>query len=130
MYLCWFLLDISISNLCDFFLLSTITVDNYPDGPSFYPHGGGGSHVTTTHGALELTVQGHPMTLPPPGHGTSGTPLPQPQPTSDIWWSPLGTCSNLFTSTPSPNGADIWWSLKQVRSGQAGGTHHTEMLSC
>ena len=101
MYLCWFLLDISISNLCEFFLLSTVTVDNCPDGPSFYPHGG--SHVTITHGALELIVQGTPWPWPSWTWDFWG-PLPQPPPTSDIWWSPLGTCSNLFTSGPSPMG--------------------------
>ena len=63
----------------------------------------GGSHVTITHGALELIVQGTPWPWPSWTWDFWG-PLPQPQPTSDIWWSPLGTCSNLFTSGPSPMG--------------------------
>ena len=56
-----------------------------------------------------------------------GTPY-YPTPASDIWWSLLETCSNLFTSDPT--GADIWWLLKHVWSEQMGGTHPTGMLPC
>ena len=62
--------------------------------------GGGGSHVTITHDALDFTVQ------PTPRHQTM-EPHPQPQPpghqtwdpptsASDIWWQSLQICSNVF----------------------------------
>ena len=51
---------------------------------------GRGSHVTITHDALDLTIQGPPPGLPPPYR----------DPVSDIWWPRLKTCSNLFTWGP------------------------------
>ena len=71
--------------------------------------GGGGPHVTITHDALALTVQGPswPWTPPDMGHGTPG-----PAPASDIWWPSLETCSNLFIgphcTAPLQSGTDIW----------------------
>ena len=62
-----------------------------------------GPHVIITHDALNLTVQ------PPPNsdmrHGTPPQSCPldmQPPwpPTTDIWWSSLETCSNLFIAPP------------------------------
>ena len=52
------------------------------------------SHVTITHGALDLVVQG---TSPPPDMGPYWTGTP-----SNIWWPSLDPFSNLFTSSPSP----------------------------
>ena len=45
---------------------------------------------------------------------------------SDILWTSLEICSNLFTSLPQT----IWWLLKHIRLVQVGGTHHFGMLSC
>ena len=63
----------------------------------------GGPHVTITHDALDLTVQ---------GPSSRQSPSIQP-PTSDIWWPRLEICSNLFTRLPHctgpPTSADIWW---------------------
>ena len=66
-----------------------------------------GPHVTITHDALDLTVQGsYPQKsdLGPPA-------LP---PASDIWWSSLETCSNLFIW--GPPASDIWWSSLETCS--------------
>ena len=73
--------------------------------------GGGGPHVTITHDALDLTVQG-----PPTPDIRNG--LPPGTQTSDMG-------PHLRTH---PTSTDIWW-LKQVRW-QTGGTHPTAMLSC
>ena len=78
---------------------------------------------------------------PVPQHGTSlyrdptssrhGTSLYRNPSPSDILWPSLEICSNLFTSGPPGfTSADIWCLLKDIRSAQAGGTHHTGMLSC
>ena len=68
----------------------------------------GSPHVTITHDALDLTVQAlgplqtgymdspSPGRSPPPGTGYLD---PQSQPhltASDIWWSSLGTCWNVY----------------------------------
>ena len=82
--------------------------------------------VTITHDALDLTAKEHPPHPIPsrprcPWTLDLGRPLPQPQhhllsyqpqahaqtldpapPASDIWWSSLETCSNLFIGTPLP----------------------------
>ena len=66
----------------------------------------------------------------PPTWDMGTYPLPL-LPASDIWWSSLETCSNLFTAgPPSPTGTDIWWwPLKQVRL--ASGLYApTGILSC
>ena len=93
MYLCWFLLDISISNLCEFFLLSTVTVDNCPDGPSFYPHRGGPMWpLPTVHWNSLYRAPPDPG---PPGHGTSGVPFPSPNPlvtSGGHHWGPVQIC--------------------------------------
>ena len=60
----------------------------------------GGSYVTTTHDALDLTTQ-EPLRVCP----TQPNPLPtqtwgstmQGPPGNDIWWPRLEICSNLFT---------------------------------
>ena len=46
--------------------------------------GGGGSHVTIIHDALDLTVQGSPG----------------PTLANEIWWQRLETCSYLSTRGP------------------------------
>ena len=51
-------------------------------------------------------------------------------PVTDIWWTSLETCSNLFTwAHPFPQYWHIWWSLKHVLL-EGGSTHPTRMLSC
>ena len=102
---------------------------------------GGKFHVTISHDALDLTVQGIPLVLVlPPGHGTSpyratmppghwtspykdfldSSPSPQPGlafPSSDIWWPRLDTCSNLFTWASRPvlkSGGQDWRSVQFV----------------
>ena len=63
-----------------------------------------GPHVIITHDALNLTVQPPPQ----PRHETWNTPpqscpldmQPPWPPTTDIWWSSLETCSNLFIAPP------------------------------
>ena len=77
------------------------------------------------HDALDLTVQG------------SLAPAPAPPPSPDVRPEDptIQTCSNLFirphcTGPCSPN-SNIWCSLKDLRSVQAGGTHPTgTLLSC
>ena len=87
--------------------------------------------MTITHDALEFIV---PPPIPPK-HGTWVPPNPiwglgtYPYPTTDIWWSSLENCSNLFTLGPTP-------ALILTHSGghqdmygwQAGGTHPIGML--
>ena len=53
-----------------------------------------------------------PGLLPPPPQCHI---RPTPTPTTDIWWSPLETYSNLFTWRPTPTltATDIWWSLSR-----------------
>ena len=56
-----------------------------------------------------------------------------PSPTTDIWWSLLKTCSNLFTWGPTPPPKTVRTSSGIHRSTygwQAGGTHPTGMHSC
>ena len=67
--------------------------------------GGGLTHVTITHNALNLTVR-------PSWHETLL--YTAPTPASDIWWPILETCSNLFSCGP-PNGTDIWWLMKHIQ---------------
>ena len=62
----------------------------------FYPQGEGGPHVTIAHGALDLTVQ------VPPNHTLDPQTSEPGSPGSDIWWSLLETCSNLFIWGHSP----------------------------
>ena len=82
----------------------------------------GGSHVTITCDALELTVQG---TVPPSSEqGTSGTPWPQskhpqglnspsmgpqgfPGPSPSTHW--LHTLYMRPRRPPVPSASDIWW---------------------
>ena len=62
-----------------------------------------GLHVTITHDVLDIIVQPSPHPL-----GIRPWPLkPQPPPASDIWWSSLKTCSNLFIWGHPQN--NIWW---------------------
>ena len=43
-------------------------------------------------------------------------------------WKPDQTCSFQDPLVPpSPDGADIWWLLKYIRSAQVGGMHPTGM---
>ena len=56
----------------------------------------GGSHMTITYDALDLTVQEHPD--------------------SDIWWYSLETCSNLFNSgRPLELTSGGYWSMYSPR---------------
>ena len=52
----------------------------------------GGPHMTITH---DTSGHGYPSTLPLPQ-------IPDMRPATDIWWSSLKTCSNLFTWGPTP----------------------------
>ena len=64
-----------------------------------------GSHATTSHDGLDLTVQGPPVT-------------------GDL-------CKLVrFRIPSSPTVADIRWLLKHIWSAQAGGIHLTGALSC
>ena len=59
-------------------------------------------------GPLPGPPQPHsPDTPPDITHGT------QPQ-ASDIWWSSLETCSDLFIWRPTPIGTEIWWPKQQM----------------
>ena len=62
-----------------------------------------GPHVTITHDVLDIIVQPppHPLGIRP------WPPKPQPPLASDIWWSSLKTCSNLFIWGHPQN--NIWW---------------------
>ena len=63
-----------------------------------------GTHVTISHDALDLTVQGSPR---PPDSQTMGSQGPSLTlalalaPISDSWWPSLETCSNMFNSGPT-----------------------------
>ena len=103
--------------------------------PSFCPQRIGESHMTMTHDALDLTVQGPEPPTPPhptadmgiqglPGSGP-GSPrkwdlrLPRPwswSPASDIWWPSLETCSNFvhFRTPPLPHQG---WHLVALEAG-------------
>ena len=75
---------------------------------------GGGSQITISNDALELTVQAPSLLTPPPDMGPHWTgsptqlhPLLDMEPhwkgislASDIWWPSLETCLNLFTLEP------------------------------
>ena len=74
---------------------------------------GGSQHVTITHDALGLTLQGPPTpTCPHPKAWdltVQGPPTPAP-PTNEIWWQRpvqalVQTCS---LEDPAPTSADIW----------------------
>ena len=68
----------------------------------------GGSHVSITNDALDLTLQ----------RSSVGTLIPIP--TADIWWPRLETCSNLFTLGPPPHvfktSGNYWSSWASERS--------------
>ena len=70
-----------------------------------------GTHVTISYDAFGLTVQGTPPSPAevPSDMGPQAPHLHPGSPASDIWWPPLETCSNLFTSgsTPTVHWADI-----------------------
>ena len=90
----------------------------------------GGSYVTITHEALDLTVQ--KASIPDAPLQDSRTlditvQAPLLVTSGDHHWRPIQTCS---LQDPSPTGTDIWWLLKHVLSVQVGGTHPTGMLSC
>ena len=83
-------------------------------------HGGGGGHVTITHNALDLTVQG--CTAMPPGHQT-WKPQPQPWPSLLVTsgghhWTPVQASS--FEDLPEPHlvlaiEAPYGWRKRAVR---------------
>ena len=66
------------------------------------------SHVTISHDALDLNVQG-------PQTSDMGSPSPGSHPSvSDIWWPSLETCSNMFTSRSLLTSTDIYWPSTHV----------------
>ena len=87
--------------------------------------GEGSSYVTITHDTLDLTVQG-PSTLPPLD---METPLaPAPPHTSDIWWRPLETCSNLSSLyNPLPH---WYWHLVETEACNVGKRAVCILLEC
>ena len=74
----------------------------------------GGSHLTITHGELDLTVQGP---LPRPLHTWYLT-VQGHLPASDIWGPSVETCSNLFASVPAP--LHQCWHLVDIESYTSG----------
>ena len=65
----------------------------------------GGPHVTITHDALDLNIQGPtPSQLPLCGNPPALVPTP---PGSGSWWPRPETCSNVFTW--GTLAADTWW---------------------
>ena len=77
-----------------------------------------GSHVTITHDALDLTIQGPTALAPDSSLSAHGHSWPQP-PGSDIWWQSLETCNKcVLLRTPfllvTFDGQD--WRLAQTRN--------------